>query len=203
MWRVCTFEERVILAAKAGRQSAINYLLTQWEQPKNRLVTAVARQYGLSEQDAADARQEAVFWLLDAIRKYRFDGPRQRREYRLKAFLRRKLNRDMSNFVRTLRRRVRFETECRRSNRTRCVEVAGRSLRRGTGFDPTAQCEYNDLQVVLRQKLQTFGEDFPQLLTILESGGSTREAGGMLCLTDYAVRVRLQRIEREVARLLK
>lgn len=67
MSRPYTFEERVILAAQFGRQNAINYLLTRWEQPKNKLVTALACRHGLSEHDAADARQEAVLWLLGAL----------------------------------------------------------------------------------------------------------------------------------------
>lgn len=203
MWRICTFEEQVILAAKFGRQSAINYLLTQWEQPKNRLVTALARQYGLPEQDAADAGQEAVFWLLDAIRKFRFDGPRQRREYRLKAFLRQKISRDMSNFVRSLRRQVRIETECRFSASPRCVELFRQTTRRSETADPAAQCEFEDLRWTMYRKIAGCSGDSARMLTILEQGGTAREAVCALHLTDYAVRVHLNRIESEVTRLQK
>lgn len=196
MWRVCTFEERVILAAKFGRQSAIHFLLAHWEQPKNRLVTSVARQYGLSEQDAADARQEAVFWLLDAIRKYRFEGPPQLREFRLKAFLRQKLRRNMSNFVRSQRRQVRFETESRTSVGEPTAELAERYKRRNTAIDPAVQCERDELRVLTRRAIADCGTDCQQLSEILRNGGTMREAAKTLHMTYHVVRTTRARIAR-------
>lgn len=104
---VVTFEEQVILAAQFGRAKATNYLLCKWEEPKNRFIGALARQYGLDQQDTADAKQEAVFWLIDVITKYKFDGPVSLRQQRLRAFLKITLKRRLMNFLRGVQRKNR------------------------------------------------------------------------------------------------
>ncbi|MEO8498077.1 MAG: hypothetical protein ABI614_23675 [Planctomycetota bacterium] len=198
---IVTFEEQVILAAKFKRASAIDYLLMRWEQPKNRLITALARRYGLSEHDAADARQEAVLWLLDAIRSYRFAGHRKLRPQRMKAFLRSKLKRAMSNFVRGLRRQARIATACRSSDDPLCVALWNRSIRRNLTPDPAVQCAEDDLQETVRRAIAALGSDCGQLFEILLNGGNLREAAGTLHITYHAARVRRVRIDRALAPL--
>jgi len=179
--KLCTFEERVILAAQFGRTRAISFLLSRWEYPKNKLVTALAQRYGLSEHDAADARQEAVFWLLDAIKKYRFEGPRQLRDYRLKAFLRVMLKRHVANFSRGIRRRkLRLATAFANPNGGWHQVVALQSANRSRLLDPAEQCEEADAREATRRAIWELGDDAGRLYDALDSGCSLHEAAQQL-----------------------
>jgi len=198
MSRPYTFEERVILAAQFGRQIAINYLLIRWEQPKNKLVTALARSYGLSEQDAADARQEAVLWLLNALNKYRFEGPLRRREYRLKAFLRVTLQRRMSNYARAVRRNLRFAKACRDVNGPSGRAIANRAICHGRSIDPAILCANEELHLTSQQRVAQLGGPCERLYEMLQAGASMYRAAEDLQISYHHVRKLRVQIENAV-----
>jgi len=63
-------EELVILAQECGFRPAANELLLRYHQPMSRLIAYKAKQTPLTENDVEDAKQNAVFALLEAIAGY-------------------------------------------------------------------------------------------------------------------------------------
>lgn len=202
MLQVVTFDEQVILAAQFGRQAALNYFLQKWEQPKNRLVTALAKQHGLREQDTADARQEAVFWVVDAIEQYRFSGPPTARGYRMKAFLRVAIKRRMSNFVRALRRKNRLVIPLGITSKRSDVAMALIEHLQGSAYDHTAHAAANDLVESVRRKVAILGQHHETVFLALENGEPLRSAADRLALSYKQTRRIKQQIE-SVARTVQ
>lgn len=193
MLKVVTFDERVVLAAQFGRQRAIHYLLKKWEAPKNRLVTALAQQFGLREEDAADARQEAVFWIMDAIRNYKFTGPAQFRERRLKAFLRVVLRRRMLNFVRGVHRKSRVAKACCDRKHPVGHAIVSLTLARRRLLDPELLCANQELIETTQQRILVLGDQCGQLFEMLQTGVSMREVSEQLQISCHQLRkLRLQ-----------
>ncbi|MBC8353255.1 MAG: hypothetical protein H8E66_14755 [Planctomycetes bacterium] len=203
MLDVCTFEERVILAAQFGRQNAINYLLCKWEQPKNQLVTALAKAHRLNEQDTADARQEAVLWILAAIDNYDFRRPSPFREQRLHAYLRVAIRRRMANYVRGLRRASKFANACRNVDEPAGRAIARFKLARSKSLDPVTQCVNNEFRETARSKVAALGGPCKELYEALQDGVSMRHAVQQLRISFHDVRRSHVRIKRALSPILK
>lgn len=100
----------------------------------------------------------------------------------------------MSNFIRSQRRLVRFESDCRSSDRTQCDELVRRTLRRSVALDPAIQCERVELQRLTRRRIASCGSDCERLFEILESGGTMREAANTMQITYHVARTTRDRI---------
>jgi hypothetical protein len=64
-------EQLVVLATECGYSPARDELLGRFRDSSSRLVRRLAARAGFQEADQQDVEQEAVFWLLEAIRSYR------------------------------------------------------------------------------------------------------------------------------------
>ncbi len=67
--------EVVILMAQSGSQFARNHLLERFNETAKKQVDRLGRQESLQANDVADAEQEAVFAMDEAIRKYDLHQP--------------------------------------------------------------------------------------------------------------------------------
>lgn len=195
MWDLVTFEERIILAAQFGRTRARSYLLCKWEEPKNRIVTALAKQYELKEQDGADARQDAVFWLIEVMQKYRPGGPGRHRQHRVKTLLRITLSRRFLDFLRGLRRKRRLTNiGCVRSHDLHEMLIRQQQCH-SSRLDPAVMCESEEVCEIAMQRVHELGDDCEQPYRILQNGHSMRDASKQLRVSYHRVRKMRSQIE--------
>src|SRR5262245_10034822 len=63
-------EQLVVLLQECGYVPARNELISRYNGLKDRLIHRRAARSGLQEADRMDAQQDAVLWILEAIREY-------------------------------------------------------------------------------------------------------------------------------------
>jgi DNA-directed RNA polymerase specialized sigma24 family protein len=103
-------EQLVVLVQECGYVPARDELISRCNDLKDGLVHRRAARSGLQEADRLDAQQDAVLWILEAIREYNTGQHVIPRGCRFRTFLYRVL---LSRFIDLLRRQRRRQTRLR------------------------------------------------------------------------------------------
>ena len=98
-------EQLAIVAQESDNSPAQDELLRRCLSQTGRLIYGLAARAGLQEADRNDAQQEAVLWLLEAIRRFRAEESLNTHGCHFRSFLHRVLTARFIDFVRCLRRR--------------------------------------------------------------------------------------------------
>jgi RNA polymerase sigma factor (sigma-70 family) len=98
-------EQLAIVAHESDNSPAQDELLRRCLAQTGRRVCSLAARAGLQEADRNDAQQEAVLWLLEAIRRFRAEESLNPHGCHFRSFLHRVLTARFIDFVRSLRRR--------------------------------------------------------------------------------------------------
>jgi RNA polymerase sigma factor (sigma-70 family) len=188
-------EQLVVLAQECGYVPARDELISRCNGLKDRLIHLRAARSGLQEADRMDAQQDAVLWILKAIREYDTGRQFMPRGCRFRTFLNHVL---LSRFIDSLRR------QRRRQARLRLGGDAFGSLsppppqrdgsREGPeswGGGPQREMERDELMARLHQALDRLGGLARELWDLLVRGVGLREIAAALDLSyDAAKRQR-------------
>jgi len=190
-------EQLVVLAQKCSYVPARDELICRCNRLKDRLIRRCAAHSGLQHADCMDAQQDAVLWMIEAIREYHTVQRFKKRRCRFRSFLFRVLR---ARFIDLLRRRGRRQALLRLGGSTlvwsnsppvppRCGRPAGGE--RGDG-DPRSEMEHGELMAHLHQEVDRLGGLARRLWDQLVSGKRLREVAAALDMS-YEVAKRQRR----------
>jgi RNA polymerase sigma factor (sigma-70 family) len=189
-------EQLVVLVQECGYVPARDELISRCNGLKDRLIHRRAARSGLQEADRMDAQQDAVLWILEAIREYNTDQHVTPRGCRFRTFLYHVL---LSRFIDLLRRQGRRQARLRLGGYTfgslssppaprRDGSPAGPESR---GGEPQRGVERDELIARLHQELDRLGGLARELWDLLTRGRRLREIAAALGLSyDAAKRLR-------------
>jgi RNA polymerase sigma factor (sigma-70 family) len=186
-------EQLVVLVQECGYVPARDELICRCNPLKDRLIGRRAARSGLQEADRLDAQQDAVLWILEAIRKYDTGQQVVPRGCRFRTFLYHVL---LSRFIDLLRRHHRGQTRLRRGGYMLGSLLGPRALQRdGTPADPAVWggrpqrgTERGDLMARLHQELDRLDGLSRELWHLLVRGMPLREIAAALGLSYDAVK---------------
>jgi len=199
-------EQLVVLAQECGYVPARDELISRCNGLKDRLIHRRAAWSGLQEADRMDAQQDAVLWILEAIREYNTGQQVTPQGCRFRTFLYHVL---LLRFIDLLRR------QRRRQARLQLGACAFAGLpsapapphgspagANGCGGAPQRGMEQDELMAPLRQELDRLGGLARELWDLLVRGMRLREIAAALDLSyDAAKRQRRKLIAQLRARL--
>ena len=188
-------EQLVVLVQECGHVPARDELISRYNGMKNRLIHRRAARSGLQEADRMDAGQDAVLWILEAIREYNTWQQVMPRGCRFRTFLYRVL---LSRFIDLLRRRRRRQARLRLGGYTFGSLTSPPAPRReGSpvgrerwGGEPQRGVERVELMARLQQELDRLGGRARELWDLLVRGMRLREIAATLDLSYDAVKRR-------------
>jgi RNA polymerase sigma factor (sigma-70 family) len=189
-------EQLVVLVQECGYVPARDELISRCNELKDRLIHRRAARSGLQEADRMDAQQDAVLWVLEAIRDYNTAQQLRPCGCRFRTFLYHVL---LSRFNDLLRRQRRRQARLRLGGYTfgslssppapqRAGSPAGPE---SWGGEPHRGMERDELMAPLHQELDRVGGLARALWDLLVSGMRLREIAAALALSyDAAKRQR-------------
>jgi RNA polymerase sigma factor (sigma-70 family) len=166
-------EQLVVLAMECDYRPARNELIRRYLPLNERLLQRRTAHATLQEADYDDARQDAILWIVEAIRRYRSDEQLKPGGCHFRSFVYRVLS---DRHVDFLRRRQRL-----RSHFPLEVDVSSRHLRfvygagtqdpaGGEGADPLHAEEERELRSRLREELGLLGNAARRLWDLMAEG---------------------------------
>jgi RNA polymerase sigma factor (sigma-70 family) len=182
-------EQLVVLAQEGGYVPARDELISRCIGLKDRLIHRRAARSGLQEADRLDAQQDAVLWILEAIREYNTGQQVMARGCRFRTFLYRVLG---ARFIDLLRRQRRRQTRLRLGGYTfNLLSPPPAPQRDGSPADPESWggepqhgMERDELKARLHQELDRLGGVARELWDLLVGGCScARSRPPSTCLT--------------------
>src|SRR5262245_49461551 len=152
-------EQLVVLAQECGYVPARDELIYRCNCLKDRLIRRHAAHSGLQPADCMDAQQDAVLWIMEAIRLYRTEEQVKPGGCRFRTFLYRVL---LSRFADWLRSRRRRQARLRLGGYTFFWPDLPPTLQHqgspagpaSSGGDPQRGVEQDELMARLRQELE-------------------------------------------------
>jgi RNA polymerase sigma factor (sigma-70 family) len=193
-------EQLVVLAQECGYVPARNELISRCNGLKDRFIRRRAARSGLQEADRMDAQQDAVLWILEAIRKYNTGQQVMPGGCRFRTFLYHVL---LSRFIDLLRRQRRRQARLRLSGYTfDALSSPASPQRDGSSAGPESWggelqrgMERDELMARLHHELDRLGGRARELWDLLLRGTRLREIAAALDLSyDSAKRQRRQLI---------
>jgi RNA polymerase sigma factor (sigma-70 family) len=202
-------EQLVVLVQDYGNVPARDELISRCTCLKDRLIQWWAARSGLQEADRMDAHQDAVLWVLEAIREYDTGQQVLPRGCRFRTFLYHVLH---SRFIDLLRRQRRLHARLRLSLSTiGSLKSYTTPRHNGTSAGPENSggellrgMERDELMACLHQEVDRLGGLARELWNLLVKGTGLREIATALNLSyDAAKRQRRKLIARLRACLYK
>jgi RNA polymerase sigma factor (sigma-70 family) len=193
-------EALVVLAAKCDHRPARDELIRRSLPLAERLIRRHAAQSGLQEADHQDARQDAVLWIVEAIRCYRAEEQAKPGGCHFRSFLYRVLSARFLNFLRHRSRlRSRFPLTgagrggaARDSGHGHLADTGGRTG--GEARDPARGAEEDELRAHLLGELARLDGPTRRLWGLLAEGAPLREVARVLNLSCDAVKRRRRKL---------
>jgi RNA polymerase sigma factor (sigma-70 family) len=192
-------EQLVILVQECGYVPARNELISRYNGLKDWLIHRRADRSALQEADRMDAQQDAVLWILEAIRDYNTGQQFMPRGCSFRTFFYHVL---LSRFIDFLRRRGRRQARVRVGGYTfGSLSSPPASRRDGSsagpeswGGEPRHGMERDELMDSLHQELDRLGGRARELWDLLMSGMRLREIAAALGLSYDAAKRRRRRL---------
>ena len=186
-------EQLVVLAQECGYIPARDELISRCNCLKDRLIRRHTAHRGLQQADQMDAQQDAVLWIMEAIRQYRTEEQGKPRGCRFRTFLYRVL---LSRLADSLRHRRRQQARLRFGGYTflwpgqaQVPQHHGDPGYAGNGGgDPQREMEQDELRTRLRQELERLGGLARELWDLLVRGVRLRDIARTLDLSYEAVK---------------
>jgi RNA polymerase sigma factor (sigma-70 family) len=174
-------EQLVVLAMRADHRPAWHELIRRSLPLKERLIRRHAARSGLQEADLQDVQQDAVLWIVEAIRSYRAEEHARPEGCHFRSFLHRVLSARFIDFLRHWRRlRRHFPLVGARPEGPTDGETEG----------PVQGVEEDELRARLLEELVRLDGPTRRLWDLLAGGVSLREAARVLDLSYDATKRR-------------
>jgi RNA polymerase sigma factor (sigma-70 family) len=189
-------EQLVVLVQECGCVPARDELISRCNRLKDGLIHRQAARSGLQEADRLDAQQDAVLWILEAIREYNTGQHALPRGCRFRTFLYRVL---LARFIDLLRRRRRRQARLRPGGYTFGSRSAPPAPQgdgspagpESCGGEPQRGMERDELMARLHRELDRLGGRARELWDLLVGGMRVRAIAAALDLSyDAAKRQR-------------
>jgi RNA polymerase sigma factor (sigma-70 family) len=186
-------EALVVLAEECEYGPARDELIVRYDAQVDRLMSWLGRSHHLTHSDVEDARQSAVFWIVEAIKKFDTEQINKVRRCSFRSFVYRVLIARFKDYAKHLRR-----VECHYDRSTECaVETASGEDGNGEPEDPARIAEAQESLNRLQQTLTSLDSDSGRLWQLLASGTSLRQIATELKMSyDSAKRRRRKLLER-------
>jgi RNA polymerase sigma factor (sigma-70 family) len=183
-------EALVVLAKECEYGPARDELIIRYGSQTERLIRWMAQPHGFSHADVEDARQNAVFWMLEAVTKYNTDEIAKPHGCSFRSFVHRVLMARFKDFAKHLRR---VERHYDRSA-DYVVDDAAAGRQTGELTDPASIAEIHELLARLHETLASLDTDNRQLWQMLADGVSLREVASELSISYDAVKRRRRKL---------
>jgi RNA polymerase sigma factor (sigma-70 family) len=192
-------EQLVVLVQECGSRPARDELIRRNTPLKEGIVRRFAARAGLQEADCLDALQDAVLWIMEAIRQYRTAESVGPQGCRFRTFLYRVLTSRLLDFIRHYRLlRKHFPLAGggvaglnRGPGRAREVGEPGPSC---PGSNPLTSVDAGEVQTCLHRELGRLGESDMRLWDLLAGGATLRKAAAALGISYDAAKRRRRRL---------
>jgi len=186
-------EALVVLAEECEYGPARDELIVRYDTQLDRLIGWLAYSYRLSHADLADARQNAVFWIVEAISKYDTEQMGKTHGCSFRSYVHRVLVSRFKDFTKHLRR-----VECRYDrSAASAVEDAASASPDDDAEDPAQIAEEKESINRLHQTLTGLDDESGRLWKMLADGSSLRQIAAELQVSyDSVKRRRRKLIER-------
>src|SRR3954462_1382676 len=163
-------EALVVLAEECEYGPARDELIVRYDSQIDRLIGWLAHSYRLSHADLEDARQNAVFWIIEAIKKYDTEQMGKVRGCSFRSFVHRVLMSRFKDFTKHLRR-----VECHYDRSTECaVEEISQADGNDEPEDPAVIAEEKESITRLQVPLSSLDNESSRLWQLLADGTSLR-----------------------------
>ena len=183
-------EALVVLAEECDYGPARDELIVRYDSQINRLIGWMARSYRLTTSDLEDARQNAVFWVVEAITKYDTEQIGKVRGCSFRSFVHRVLMSRFKDFTKHLRR-----VECRYDRSTlSAVEEISLADDNDEPDDPATIAEEKESINRLQQTLSSLDDESGRLWQLLAEGTSLRQIATALDVSYDAVKRRRRKL---------
>jgi RNA polymerase sigma factor (sigma-70 family) len=191
-------EQLVVLAQECGSRPARDELIRRNTPLKEGIVRRYAARASLQEADCRDALQDAVLWIMEAIRQYRTAESVQPQGCRFQTFLYRVLTSRLVDFIRRHRRL--------RNHFPVAGGVAGVSRGPGRARDagepelddpdsnPLTYVEEGEAQTHLHRELGRLGKPDRRLWDLLAGGTPLRKVAAALGISYDAAKRRRRKL---------
>jgi RNA polymerase sigma factor (sigma-70 family) len=180
----------VIIATECGYSPARDELLRRYQQPSSRLVRRLAARAGFQEADQQDVEQEAVFWVLEAIRCYRTTEHVRVGGCQFRSFLHRVLQARFIDALRDRRRVHRLQLRPDFGQTSRAASGNGANRRE----TPGRQAERRETRARLQQELDRLEPPARELWGLLSQGIPLRNVANELQMSYPAAKRRRHKL---------
>jgi RNA polymerase sigma factor (sigma-70 family) len=187
-------EALIVLAKECEYAPARDELIVRYGNHSRRLIDWMAYRYRLSDADTEDARQNAVFWFVEAITKYDTNQIGKRQGCSFRSFIHRVVMARFKDFAKHLRR-----VECHYDRNSGCGSDDSSAVdidRKGT--DPATLAEAQESASRLQAALASLRPDAGQLWQLLADGQSLRQVAAELGLSYDAAKRRRRKLIAEL-----
>jgi RNA polymerase sigma factor (sigma-70 family) len=187
-------EALIVLAKECEYAPARDELIVRYGNQTRRLIDWMAYRYRLSNADAEDARQNAVFWFVEAITKYDTNQIGKRQGCSFRSFIHRVVMARFKDFAKHLRR-----VECHYDRNTRCGNDDSSAVdidRRGS--DPATLAEAHESASRLQATLSSLDSPSGRLWQLLADGNSLRQIAADLGVSYDAAKRRRRKLIAEL-----
>ena len=180
-------EALVVLAKECEFGPARDELIVRYGAQTNRLIGWLAYRYQLTDSDADDARQNAVFWIIEALTKYDTNQIGKAGGCSFRSFIHRVIIARFKDFAKHLRR-----VECHYDRTARCGgdEASAVDIDRKLN-DPATIAEAHESMNRFQATITGLDSESGRLWRLLADGNSLRQIAAELGISyDSAKRRR-------------
>jgi RNA polymerase sigma factor (sigma-70 family) len=183
-------EALIVLAEECEYGPARDELIVRYDAQIDRLIGWMARSYRLTQADLEDARQNAVFWVVEAITKYDTEQIGKVRGCSFRSFVHRVLMSRFKDFTKHLRR-----VECRYDRSSECaVEEFSETDANAEPEDPAEIVAEQESINRLQQTLSDLDSESGRLWQLLADGTSLRQIAATLDVSYDAIKRRRRKL---------
>jgi RNA polymerase sigma factor (sigma-70 family) len=191
-------EALVVLARECEYGPARDELIVRYRSQADRLIGWLAHSYDFGHSDVEDARQNAVFWMVEAIKKYdtRQIGKPQGCSFR--SFIHRVVIARFKDFAKHLRRvEYHYDRTARSREQEEFADDVDQELR-----DPAVIVEVRESMTRLHETLTCLDSESGRIWRLLAEGNSLRQIAVQIGVSyDSAKRRRRKLIDELKLRL--
>jgi RNA polymerase sigma factor (sigma-70 family) len=155
----------------------------------DRLIGWMARSYRLTQADLEDARQNAVFWVVEAITKYDTEQIGKVRGCSFRSFVHRVLMSRFKDFTKHLRR-----VECHYDRSTECAVEEIAQADGDEQEDPALIAEEKESNNRLQLTLSSLDSESCRLWQLLADGTSLRQIAASLDVSYDSIKRRRRKL---------
>ncbi|MEN1678605.1 MAG: sigma-70 family RNA polymerase sigma factor [Planctomycetota bacterium] len=183
-------EALIVLARECGYGPARDEIMVRYSPQTERLIQWLARTGGVNPADVDDARQNAVFWTVEAIKKYDQDQEGRERRCSFHSFLHRVLVARFKDFARKVHRQQRRH----RLSADTSEEEASVSMLAFDPASPQAIAETEEAAKALQAAVEQLDDEAAHIWKRLCEGVGLREIAGELGISYDAAKRRRRKL---------